>query len=132
MGDALAREVAGAAIPGYALWSLGRIGARVPLYGPANSVVHPETAARWVEALLCRSFAPGREAADAVFALSQLARVSGDRARDLDDVLRRSVLDRLKALGADESQVRPVEEYTELAAAQQGSPWGTASPSACD
>ena len=69
------------------LWCLGRLGARVPLYGPANTVVHPEKASRWVGSLLGRTFAPGRETADAVFALAQLARVSGDRARDLDEAL---------------------------------------------
>ncbi len=51
--------------PAYVLWCLGRLGARVPLYGPANTVVPPEKAARWVRALLDRPFAPGRETTDA-------------------------------------------------------------------
>ena len=128
MGDALAREIAGSSIPGYALWSLGRIGGRVPLYGPANTVVHPEKASRWTDVLLSRSFAPGRETADAIFAMSQLARVSGDRARELDEALRTRVIERLASLGADEVQVRPVREYTELAAAQQGVALGDSLP----
>ncbi len=128
MGDALARKIAGPNVPPYALWSLGRIGGRVPLYGPANAVVHPEKASPWTETLLSRPFAPGREAGDAIFALAQLARVSGDRARDLDEGLRARVIDRLAALGADELQLRPVREYTELAATQQGVALGDALP----
>ena len=72
----------------------GPAGRRVPLYGPANTVVRKETAERWTEALLGRSFAPGRETGDAIFALAQLARVANDRARDLDDSLRQNVIAR--------------------------------------
>ena len=70
------------------LWCLGRLGARVPLYGLANTVVRREAAERWIDALLNRAFAPGRETSDAIFALSQIARYSGDRSRDLPDSLR--------------------------------------------
>ena len=73
--------------------------ARVPLYGPANTVVSKEAAERWTQALLGRSFAPGRETADAIFALGQLARVAGDRARDLDESLRQEVLGPLDGTG---------------------------------
>jgi molecular chaperone DnaK (HSP70) len=103
----------------YALWCIGRLGARIPLYGPANTVVRKEAAERWVKTLLGRSYAPGRESADAAFALAQLARVANDRARDLDDPLRAQVLARLAELGADEHVLRPVREYHELESAQQ-------------
>ena len=69
-------------------------GARVPLYGPANTVVRKETAERWTSVLLDHAFAAGRETGDAIFALAQLARVANDRARDLDDSLRESVIAR--------------------------------------
>ncbi len=128
LGDALAQVFAKPNAPSYGLWSIGRLGARVPLYGPANTVVHPEKAARWIQVLLDRSFSPGRETADAAFALSQLARVSGDRARDLDDALRHRVIERLVALGADESQILPVREFHELATSQQGMALGDSLP----
>ncbi len=48
----------------------GTARARVPLYGPANTVVLKETAERWTKALLGRTFAPGRETTDAIFALT--------------------------------------------------------------
>ena len=34
------------------LWSLGRLGARIPLYGPRHSVVAAEIASEWLKALL--------------------------------------------------------------------------------
>jgi len=128
LGDALAKELARPTLPHYAPWCLGRLGARVPLYGPANAVVPPDKATRWARVLLDRPFATGRETADAIFALSQIARVSGDRARDLDDPIRSEILDRLAALGADEAALDPVREYREMEAAQQGQALGDALP----
>ncbi len=128
LGDALARELARASFPNHALWCLGRIGARVPLYGPANTVVHPDAASRWLRAILDRTFSPGRETTDAVFALSQIARVSGDRARDLAPELRELALARLAALGAEEAAIAPVREFRELEASQQGVALGDALP----
>ncbi len=119
LGDALLKELRHAGPGAHVLWCLGRLGARVPLYGPANTVVLKETAEGWTRNLLERSFAPGRETGDAIFALGQLARVASDRARDLDESLRQEVLDRLAALGADETALRPVREYHELETAQQ-------------
>ncbi len=112
----------------YVLWCLGRLGARVPLYGPANTVVLKETGERWARALLGRTFAPGRETTDAIFALAQLARVANDRTRDLDDALRTEVINRLSELGADEAALRPVREYHELESAQQVQALGDSLP----
>jgi molecular chaperone DnaK (HSP70) len=127
-GAVLIKELARPNLPNYVLWCLGRLGARVLLYGPANTAVPRETAERWTLALLDRSFVPGRETTDAMFALAQLARVSGDRARDHDEPLRARVLDRLTALGADETLLRPIREYHELEAEQQGQALGDALP----
>ncbi|MGE5754640.1 MAG: molecular chaperone DnaK, partial [Planctomycetaceae bacterium] len=127
-GAVLIKELARPSLPNHVLWCLGRLGARVLLYGPANAAVPRETAERWTLALLDRPFAPGRETTDAMFALAQLARVSGDRARDLDEPLRAQVFDRLTALGADEAILRPVREYHELEAEQQGQALGDALP----
>ncbi len=70
LGDALLKESPHANPGAHVLWCLGRLGARVPLYGPANTVVLKETAERWTRTLLGRSFAPGRETGDAIFALA--------------------------------------------------------------
>lgn len=125
LGDLLRRELKRAP---HAAWCVGRLGARVPLYGPANAVVSAEAASRWVEALLEHEPESSREAGDTRFALSQLARVSGDRVRDLDESLRERVAARLRQLGADDAQVRMVREFQELEAAQQSLALGDALP----
>jgi molecular chaperone DnaK (HSP70) len=119
LGGPLLKELARPSPGGHVLWCLGRLGARVPLYGPANTVVRKEAVERWIDVLLNRQYAPGRETGDAIFALAQLARFSGDRARDLPDPLRERVIARLEQLGAGEPVLRPVREYHELEAAQQ-------------
>jgi hypothetical protein len=111
-----------------ALWCLGRLGARIPLYGLANTAVRKEAAERWIEAILKRQFPPGRETGEAIFALSQLARVANDRARDIDDALRARVIARLVEIGADESTILPVREYHELLSAQEGQALGDSLP----
>ena len=128
LGDALVKELAQGSPGAHVYWCLGRLGARVPLYGPANTVVRKEAAERWTRVLLEHSFAAGRETGDAIFALAQLARVASDRARDLDDPLRQAVIARLTALGADENELRPVREYHELESAQQVQALGDSLP----
>jgi molecular chaperone DnaK (HSP70) len=128
LGDALVKELAQGSAGAHVYWCLGRLGARVPLYGPANTVVLKETAQRWTDLLLDHSFAAGRETGDAIFALAQLARVASDRARDLDEPTRQAVIARLTDLGADENELRPVREYHELESAQQVQALGDSLP----
>jgi hypothetical protein len=128
LGTALIKELGQSSVPAHVYWCLGRLGARVMLYGPANSVIRKETAERWTHAVLDHAFAAGRETDDATFALAQLARVSNDRARDLDPPLRETVIKRLIELGADESELRPVREYHELESAQQVQALGDSLP----
>jgi len=96
------------------LWALARLGAREPLYGPSNCVVDRETATRLVERLLAlRTWSrPGATA----FALSQIARVTGDRGRDLDPEVRERVARRLAAEPDGARAARLVREYVALEA----------------
>jgi len=77
-------------------WALGRIGARVPAYGPLNTVVAPLEAANWVERIL--QDADGD--AMSQFALVQIARRTNDRYRDLPESTRDKVLAWLAKAGA--------------------------------
>ncbi|HZX94000.1 MAG TPA: molecular chaperone DnaK, partial [Myxococcales bacterium] len=128
LGDALVKDLARPSPPGYALWSLGRLGARVPLYGPANTVVPPEKASRWVRALLDRPPATGRESADAVFALVQIGRVSGDRARDLDESVRLRAADRLEKSSAPPEWSVAIREVQALGEKDEQRVFGEALP----
>ena len=73
------------------LWSLGRIGARRPVYGPLNTVVPPDQAGRWLTELFKLKLADPL----AAFAMMQLSRMTGDRYRDLDSAMRDRVFEKL-------------------------------------
>ncbi|MEW4569873.1 Hsp70 family protein [Tautonia sp. JC769] len=128
LGDVLSKVVGRPHAPRSALWSLGRLGARMPLYGPANTAVSKDVAERWTSSLLSVDPSSDRERDDLIFALSQISRVSRDRARDLDDTLRSQVLDRLSSLGADDETLAPVREFHELRSRAQGVALGDALP----
>jgi molecular chaperone DnaK (HSP70) len=86
MLDLAQREKVGA-VRDAALWATGRLGARVPMYGPLNTVVGPPEAQRWIGRLL--EIESPSDAA--LFSLVQMARRTSDRYRDIDDSLRQRV-----------------------------------------
>jgi molecular chaperone DnaK (HSP70) len=75
LGDALLKQGRESGFNDVVLWCLSRLGARQLFYGPANLVLSPAVATRWIEALLNVS-----KAADA---LISLARRTGDPTRDV-------------------------------------------------
>jgi len=107
--------------PGVA-WALGRLGARVPVAGAAHHTVPQEVAAAWVEFLL------GVEAPEASFALAQLARLSGDRARDLPEDLRQRVAETLELRRSPPEWARAVREVVSLGASDEQRVFGESLP----
>ncbi len=71
------------------LWTIGRLGNRVPAYGPLNTVVDIEVVERWLE-ILVRS--AQIEVPAWQLAVMLCARRTGDRYRDIDDRLRASIV----------------------------------------
>jgi molecular chaperone DnaK (HSP70) len=72
------------------LWALGRIGSRTPFYGPLNQLLPAEQVESWLR----RLFAIPIETTDAnIHAIIQLARTTGDRSRDISELLRNEVID---------------------------------------
>ncbi|CDI00998.1 putative chaperone heat-shock protein [Candidatus Competibacter denitrificans Run_A_D11] len=106
-------------------WAVGRLGTRVPAYGSAHDVVPAATAAAWVEQVLALDW---RAIAPAPFAAALLARLSGDRERDLDEALRAQVSQRLRAAKAPASWLRMVEDVVELDEADAGRVFGETLP----
>ena len=106
-------------------WAVGRLGGRVPAYGSAHDVVPAATAAVWLERVLALDW---KAVAPAAFAATLLARLSGDRERDLDETLRARVLQRLRAAKAPATWLRMVEEVVELDEADAGRVFGEALP----
>ena len=89
------------------LWSLGRLGTRIPLYGPLHSVVAAETAGEWLKVLLdLPLFTAATQSA-----IAMLARRTGDISRDLDDALRDQAIARLKNLGTADDTIQLLSNY---------------------
>jgi len=97
----------------FSWWALGRIGARVPLYGSAHSVVSRAHAETWLRAVLALDW---RGVEPAAFAAAMLARRSGDRTRDIDTTLATETAKRLRAHGSPEVWATMVEEVSVLGA----------------
>ena len=88
-------------------WALGRLGARVPFYGPLNCVVPAEAAARWVAALL----ALPELTAHVATAVSQLAARTDDPLRDVEPSFREEAIRRLQEAGAGEEVLEGMRAY---------------------
>ncbi|GAB3653005.1 Hsp70 family protein [Ramlibacter alkalitolerans] len=109
----------------WTLWSIGRIGARLPFHGSAHRVVPADAAAAWLEVLLALDW---KQVDGAAAAAANLARLSGDRVRDLPADLREQVVDRLTALRAPPAWIARVREVVPLDDAGQQGVFGEALP----
>jgi hypothetical protein len=89
------------------LWSLGRLGARIPLYGPLHSVVTTEIAGEWLKALLDLSTFTAVTGS----AILLMARRTGDRSRDIGEAIRELAISRLTALGFAEETIQVLSKY---------------------
>ncbi|MDQ2780433.1 MAG: hsp70 family protein [Pseudomonadota bacterium] len=92
-------------------WALGRLGARQPLYGSLHQVVPPDQAVSWLHSLQTQDWSKVEPAA---FAAAQIARATGDRARDLPEAVRQQVADQLEAARAAPSWAAMVREVMVL------------------
>jgi DNA-K related protein len=125
LGDWIALRLGGPNSAGPWAWALGRLGTRQPIYGSAHKVVSPAKAAEWLELLLQPTLL---KTEGALFAASQLARLTGDRARDLDEPLRDRVAQELKLATASPSWIRMVTEVVRLEASDEARALGDSLP----
>lgn len=98
------------------LWALGRIGARQPFHGNAHDVIPPAIAAEWLNAILALDW---KKVEPAAFAAAHMARMSGDRARDIPMALREQVVLRLEASNTAPSWVAMVRQIVQLEQADE-------------
>ncbi|HLA35766.1 MAG TPA: molecular chaperone DnaK, partial [Rhodocyclaceae bacterium] len=106
-------------------WALGRIGARAPLYGSAHTVVPVEVAVVWLEAILALDW---KKVEPAAFAATQIARMTGDRLRDLPHDARCRVVARLRAINASPTWVAMVDSVVEIDEADERRAFGESLP----
>ena len=109
----------------WTLWAIGRIGARTPLAGSTHGVVPVPTASAWLDALLALDW---KRVDGAAAAAAHLARLSGDRARDLPPELRERVAARLEAQQAPPGWIAPLRAVMALDEASERSAFGETLP----
>ena len=110
LGEAILAGMDAGSPPPQALWSLGRLGARVPVYAGIESVVPTDRAEAWIERLLALK---GKKIEHLALALALLARRTDDRSRDIDADLRERVAKRLAREKGAASWSRMVQEVVE-------------------
>ena len=92
-------------------WALGRVASRVPFHGSAHNVLPKETVYGWLPKLLKADW---KKNPNQAFAAVMLARMSGDRTRDLDEEHRRAIIDKLNAMKAPAIWIEMVSEVKQL------------------
>ena len=97
-------------------WALGRIGSRVPLYGPLNAVVPAHRVETWLDTVLQLDW-PDPEKAS--FPMAQLGRRTGDRSRDISDDMRAQLAKRLREIPGGNRTAKLVEEVVALEAREE-------------
>ncbi len=106
-------------------WALGRVGARESLYGSAHNVVPADIAAQWLDVVLGLDW---KAVEPAAFAAAQIARMTGDRSRDLPLDLRTGVARRLEAIKAPQTWITMVREAAQLDESDQRRSFGESLP----
>ncbi|NJD08004.1 MAG: molecular chaperone DnaK [Methylococcaceae bacterium] len=125
LGDWLLQRLAKPGEPEVSWWSLGRVGTRMPLYGSAHEVVAAATAERWLQDLLPLDW---KKTAAAGFGAALIARMSGDRARDIEDSLRKAVIGKLQDSKCPRSWLDMVNRVAELTETDVRQAYGEALP----
>ncbi|NGZ85437.1 Hsp70 family protein [Duganella aceris] len=113
------------ATQGRFLWGLSRVGARQPFHGSAHDVVEASVVEQWLAAILALDW---KKVEPAGFAASHLARMTGDRSRDINEALRAEILRRLSAAGAPANWSAMVREVVQLDQADEKRMLGDALP----
>lgn len=106
------------------IWALGRLGQRVPLHGPLNTVVPVQHAAKWLDVILSR---PDEELMSDV-AVMQMSRRTDDRHRDLEPALRDRIVEWLSYRHAAEHLVELVRTGGSLDEEERGVVYGESMP----
>jgi len=128
LGAAVLRQAQKSPVPTYAFWAITRLGARMLFHGPLNLVIHPQVVESWLEQLL--TFQPGNDSEKNgwAFCLANLARMTGQRALDVDPEIRERVLTVLRSLKVPAHWVEMVETVVDMDAGDRGQLFGESLP----
>ncbi len=125
LGEWLLKRLEKAGEPGQTWWAVGRIGARMPFHGSSHNVIPADTVCLWLKQMLAADW---KKVPQAGFAATLIARMSGDRARDIDEGMRLQIIDKLKLSKAPASWIDMVEQLKELDEKEEKQIFGEALP----
>jgi molecular chaperone DnaK (HSP70) len=89
LGDVALKFLTTKQLERFGLWVVGRVGARSPLYAGANAALPPAVAERWLREVLDNRW---KLAIESAFDIAQLARLTGDRHRDVSPAIREELI----------------------------------------
>lgn len=107
-----------------AVWALGRLGSRVPMYGPLNELVDVETVEGWADQLM-KNARPGITLS---FSLVLMTRLTNDRYRDVGERVRADVVNFLRAYDVPHHYSILVSEGGKLDEEEQSAAFGEQLP----
>jgi molecular chaperone DnaK (HSP70) len=128
LGGTVLRQVLKSPVPTHAFWALTRIGARTLFYGPLNLVVHPQVVEQWLAQLLTVQPANDSEKNGWAFCLANLARMTGQRALDINDETRAAVLTALRSVKVPAQWPLMVEKLIAMEAGDRRQLFGESLP----
>ncbi|MGZ8935717.1 MAG: Hsp70 family protein, partial [Methylobacter sp.] len=111
LGEWLLKRLQKASEPDQTWWAIGRIGARMPFHGSSHNVIPASLVDKWLRQILLEDW---KKIPQAGFAATLISRMSGDRARDIDEIMRRQIIEKLKLSKAPSSWIDMVEHIKEL------------------
>ena len=106
-------------------WAIGRIGARQPFHGSSHNVIPADIVAKWLKQIIAVDW---KKTPQAGFAATLIARMSGDRVRDIDDMMREQIISKLKLSKAPLSWIEMVEQLKQLDEKEEQQIFGEALP----
>ncbi|CAG1022505.1 Chaperone protein HscA [Patescibacteria group bacterium] len=125
LGEWLLKRLEKSGEPSQTWWAVGRIGARVPFHGSTHNVIPASVINDWLAIAFNQDWKKNPHIG---FAATLMARMSGDRARDIDDELRSTILDKLKSSKAPTSWLEMVEHVKQLDEKEEKQLFGEALP----
>jgi len=125
LGEWLLKRLQKSSEPSQTWWAVGRIGARMPFHGSSHNVIPANIVCLWLKQILAVDW---KKTPQAGFAATLIARMSGDRARDIDENMRLQIIEKLKLSKAPVSWIEMVEQLKELDEKEEKQIFGEALP----
>ncbi len=125
LGEWLLKRLEKSAEPSQTWWAVGRVGARMPFHGSSHNVIPADIVCLWLKQMLAVDW---KKTPQAGFAATLIARMSGDRARDIDETMRQQIVEKLKQSKAPASWIDMVEQLKELDEKEEKQIFGEALP----